>query len=302
MTGVRRVLFRSPDGSTVKVTLNGDENCHYYLSEDGLPLTTDSEGYLRYTSIAADGTLQLSDIAVTDAAHRAPAARRLASGIDPEAVIKAIRERAALSPRSTKSRETDKQRARAAAQALSNAAEGLPPQSGLGLFDNTFPAKGEIRGCVILVEYTDVKFTTGKPEEYFSALLNEEGFSRHGGTGSARDFFIDQSGGIFRPTFDVYGPVTLPNRRRYYGANDYYGNDQAPEEMVIHAAQALDPDVDFSIYDYNDDGRLDNVFIFYAGQGGKHVTVDGLLLDHYACTNEISGNTPAGIGTFVHEF
>ena len=88
--------FRQPDGSTVKVTLNGDENCHYYLSEDGLPLTTDSEGYLRYTSIAADGTLQLSDIAVTDAAHRAPAARRLASGIDPEAVIKAIRERAAL--------------------------------------------------------------------------------------------------------------------------------------------------------------------------------------------------------------
>ncbi len=314
--------FRQPDGSTVKVTLNGDENCHYYLSEDGLPLTTDSEGYLRYTSIAADGTLQLSDIAVTDAAHRAPAARRLASGIDPEAVIKAIRERAALSPRSTKSRETDRQRARAAAQALADATEGLPPQSGLGLFDNTFPAKGEIRGCVILVEYTDVKFTTEKPEEYFSALLNEEGFSRHGGTGSARDFFIDQSGGMFRPTFDVYGPVTLPNRRRYYGANDYYGSDQAPEEMVIHAAQALDPDVDFSIYDYNDDGRLDNVFIFYAGQGeaddgpaesvwphqwdvtaaGKHVTVDGLLLDHYACTNEISGNTPAGIGTFVHEF
>ena len=48
--------FRQPDGSTVKVTLNGDENCHYYLSEDGLPLTTDSEGYLRYTSIAADRT------------------------------------------------------------------------------------------------------------------------------------------------------------------------------------------------------------------------------------------------------
>ena len=41
-------------------------------------------------------------------------------------------------------------------------------------------------------------------------MLNEEGFSRYGATGSARDYFMASSGGQFNPQFDVYGPVTLP--------------------------------------------------------------------------------------------
>ena len=44
-----------------------------------------------------------------------------------------------------------------------------------------------------------------------------------GATGSARDYFISQSGGLFQPTFDVVGPITLDNTIAYYGANDYSG-------------------------------------------------------------------------------
>lgn len=277
--------YIQPDGSGVKVAVVGDENCHYYLDENGRPMTADADGYLRHTT------------------------------------LQAIAERAAASPRTAERRAANDRRARAAA-ASAAASGGTYPQSGLGLFDNSFPSIGEIRGLVILVEYSDVKFSTTDPKEYFTSLLNEKGFSRNGGTGSARDYFVDQSGGRFLPTFDVYGPVTLPNRRRYYGGNDSYGNDKMPEDMVVDAAQALDPDVDFSQYDFNKDGNVDFVFIFYAGEGeadggpaesvwphqyelssaGKSITVDGLRLDSYACTNEISGNTPAGIGTFVHEF
>ncbi len=208
---------------------------------------------------------------------------------------------------------------------------------GLGLVPSSFPPYGEPKGLVILVEYQDVRFsgTKDKPEEgeepvfdaydYFNRMLNEEGFSDYDGTGSARDWFIFNSNGLFMPHFDVYGPVTLPNKMKYYGGNDPYRNDRYPERMAIHACEILDETVDFSQYDTDGDGKIDNVFIFYAGlgeaDGGGSDTVwphsfdvssatkkkyifDGVQLDHYACSNEIDNqyNRPDGIGTFVHEF
>jgi M6 family metalloprotease-like protein len=131
------------------------------------------------------------------------------------------------------------------------------------------------------------------------------------------------SSGQFDPQFDVYGPVTLPENRAYYGRNDVYGSDALAHFMAIHAAEILDPEVDFSQYDTDGDGYIDNVFIFYAGEGenatGVSDTVwphswslsdatdtiykyDGVRLDSYACSNEWDNGTPDGIGTFVHEF
>ena len=203
---------------------------------------------------------------------------------------------------------------------MSRAAE-VPPT---GLFPGQhFPATGEQKALVVLVEYADVEFNIADPLDYFSRMLNEEEFADFGGTGSAKDYFTQNSGGRFKPTFDVFGPVKLSQKRSYYGGNDFRGNDLHPEMMVIEACEQLDPEVDFSQYDCNDDGFIDNVFIFYAGRGeasgGVPETVwphswnitqasasphvfDGVQLDYYACTNEWTGSRPDGIGTFVHEF
>ena len=102
-----------------------------------------------------------------------------------------------------------------------------------------------------------------------------------------------------------------------------YGNDQRPEEMIIEACQMLDDTVDFSEYDRDGDGYIDNVFVFYAGRGeasgGASDTVwphswditaatsvpyvfDGVRLDRYGCSNEWEVDRPDGVGTFVHEF
>ena len=111
----------------------------------------------------------------------------------------------------------------------------------------------------------------------------------------------------------------------YYGGNDaVYDEDEHPEEMAIEACQQLDATVDFSQYDRDGDGYIDNVFIFYAGRGeadgGGDNTVwphawnvtsatntpyvfDGVRLDSYGCTNEWTrDNRPDGVGTFIHEF
>ncbi len=196
-----------------------------------------------------------------------------------------------------------------------------------GICPSSFPATGEGRALVVLVEYKDVKFDCEDPYDYFSRMLNEEGFSTYGATGSARDFFIENSMGQFRPQFDVYGPIELQYNRVHYGKNNSWGDDAAPEEMAIEACSYLDATVDFNDYDLDGDGFIDNVFVFYAGKGensgGTAGTVwphsadisdlrdgiyeyDGVRLNHYACSNETmevyGGERPDGIGTFVHEF
>ena len=197
-----------------------------------------------------------------------------------------------------------------------------------GLFPGCdFPRKGEQKGLVVLVEYTDVKFQSDyDPQSYFSRMLNEEGFSDNGATGSARDYFVQNSDGSFLPHFDVYGPVTLPHPQAYYGGNGMAQIDIRAYEMAVDACAAIDGHVDFTEYDRDGNGVIDNVFIFYAGRGeasggGENcvwphsadisqilgsgsdpIMYDGVQLDHYACANERQASGVDGIGTFVHEF
>lgn len=189
------------------------------------------------------------------------------------------------------------------------------------LFSN-FPKQGEVRSIVILVNFTDMAFRVPNPNESFTRLLNEEGYSDNSATGSARDYFIASSMGIFKPQFDVYGPYNLEHDYAYYGANNR-GHDNDPRSMIIEACRMADADgVDFTQYDLNNDGRIDNVFVYYAGYNeaeGAHEstiwphrsiittnnTFDGKRLYDYACTSELKGTTGVrmcGIGTFCHEF
>ena len=211
-----------------------------------------------------------------------------------------------------KSRET---LSRALPSNLTSRFPGLMPGS-------AFPLTGSPRALVILVEYADVTMTTADPHDYFSRMLTQPGFSDYNATGSAIDYFTENSNGQFTPQFDVIGPVRLSRNRSYYGANGgITGGDLHPEEMILEACQLVDSDVDFSVYDTDGDGRIDNVFVFYAGRGendgggaqtiwphASNVTLigdyrfDGVQLDYYACTNEWQGSRPDGIGTFIHEF
>lgn len=293
------VNLTQPDGSIVRVQRGGDEFFHYYQNEDGRILSEDSEGYLRYVAVDAAGNAVLSDWRADESTRRSARTKAFTADTDSESAVAALRRRVQAAP------------------------ESRLAQSGLGLFTGKFPRTGDIRGLVILVEYTDVKFQVADPKGYFTDMLNKEGFNQYNGTGCAKEYYELQSGGKFRPVFDVLGPVSLPQNRAYYGANDYYGSDVRAEEMVIHACQLLDSTVDFSKYDMDNDGQIDNVFVFYAGQGeasygpansvwphswqiiegtGKTYTFDGKKLNRYACTNEWEQSRPDGVGTFIHEF
>ena len=183
-------------------------------------------------------------------------------------------------------------------------------------------AVGQKHFLVILVAFKDVAFKSETANADFTALLNEKGYSVNGGTGSARDYYYDNSHGYFEPIFDVYGPVTLQNNVSTYGGNDSMGNDKAPEQAIIEGCKALDPSIDFSRYDNDNDGEVDLVFMYYAGKGeasggstntiwphqwelssaGKSLKLDNMKIDKYACTNELEISGMCGIGTACHEF
>ena len=182
----------------------------------------------------------------------------------------------------------------------------------------SYPTTGKQKALIILVEFANNSFTYG--HDSFERMLNETGYSDYGAAGSARDYYVENSGGNFLPDFDVYGPVKLANNMTYYSAND----DAKAYEMVVEACRQLDGDIDFSQYDRDGDGWVDNIYVFYAGYGeadgggtntvwphssnvyrkGTTLFLDGVQIGQYACSNELIANSRSmvGIGTFCHEF
>lgn len=191
---------------------------------------------------------------------------------------------------------------------------------------------GQPNYLAILVQFKDVSFTLEEPASLFEGMLNGQGFDYEGATGSVADYYSDNSFGRYRPSFDVYGPVTLEGRMRDYGRDVIeHGErvrDVAPEWAVLEACRQLDEDVDFSAYDADGDGFADLVVVIYAGYdqaaGGKadaiwsqqwnmqnydeeeikDASFDGVRLAQYITTPELQGaegGALASIGPLCHE-
>ena len=216
------------------------------------------------------------------------------------------------------------------------------------------------RGIVIMVNFTDTAFLKSHPNEVIDSLCNAKDckVNKSGETNypSAAQYFSDQSHGLYHPVFDVYGPVTLSKEFSYYGENDgtVSNNDVRPANMVVEACKLVDAlGIDFTQYDSDDDGKIDFVYVVYAGPGeasgggaytiwphsysiGEQLDfehyysnhkdefleyygvdfvpyftdeyseedcyVDEKMINTYACSNELSGNSLSGIGTLCHEF
>lgn len=181
---------------------------------------------------------------------------------------------------------------------------------------------GNKRFLVLLIEFSDIHFT--KTKSNFYNLINEQNYNS---TGSVADYFKFQSGGKFNPTWDVVGPIRVSGTMATYGKNDSEGMDLNPDGLLSEACSLIDTEVDFSRYDNDGDGVVDNVFFFFAGSPESspgvtsnaiwphswelnypnkyNVNFDGVRVYSYACASELMdsyGSSMAEIGTFCHEF
>lgn len=315
---------KQADGSWLTIQMRGDEHGHYVLTSDGIPLVFNARQENYEYADWKDGKVQASGIKAVEASERTAKVKAFVESLDKSAILEFFK-RARLQ----QLQQTLSSRRNASLKAGSN-----PQKEKL----NNFPTIGEVHSLVILVQFADTKFSTVGSDAYqfFNNMLNEPGFTySNGANGSARDFYLNSSNGRFQPQFDVIGPVTLPEKYSYYGANQGSSVDNPArlEQFVREACTLADPLVDFSQYDHNQDGYIDNIYFFYAGKGEADsgdgnaiwphsayysdmakdaglsetsLKLNGVEVGNYTCSNEINGTLitpqPAGIGTFVHEF
>lgn len=315
---------KQADGSWLTIQMRGDEHGHYVLTSDGIPLVFNARQENYEYADWKDGKVQASGIKAVEASERTAKVKAFVESLDKSAILESFK-RARLQ----QLQQTLSSRRNASLKAGSN-----PQKEKL----NNFPTIGEVHSLVILVQFADTKFSTvgSDAHQFFNNMLNEPGFTySNGANGSARDFYLNSSNGRFQPQFDVIGPVTLPEKYSYYGANQGSSVDNPArlEQFVREACTLADPLVDFSQYDHNQDGYIDNIYFFYAGKGEADsgdgnaiwphsayysdmakdaglsetsLKLNGVEVGNYTCSNEINGTLitpqPAGIGTFVHEF
>jgi immune inhibitor A len=298
------IIVTQPDGTTLTVYLKGNEFQHYQTTEDGYLLKQNNDGYYTYATINSSGRIEAGENIACEIKNRTAKTKQFLKTIP-------------------------------SSELLRTKIQGLQ-KSKMAVTENrprrAFPVTGSGKSLVILVNFSDNSFLTPNPQTAFTNLLNQDGYSDNGGTGSARDYFMASSYGKFSPNFDVVGPYTLPQTLTYYGANDTAGYDLEAPQLIADACSAANAaGLDFKTYDVDNNGVIDNVFVYYAGyneaegaatntiwphrwavQPGYNyngtaasVTYDGKVLEDYACTSELkgkSGSNMCGIGTFCHEF
>ena len=295
------IKITQPDGTQLTIRLHGSEFNHYQTTEDGYVLKADSKGFLTYATVNTAGVLVASNVIAKNVNSRTTTESQFLKSINQITVQQSVQ---------------------------STVQKSKMLLTGADKPRRAYPLNGSPKALVILVNFSDQSFSVPNPQTSFQNLVTQSGYSANGGTGSAKDYFMASTYGKFAPDFVVVGPVTLPKPLNYYGQNDVSGQDSLPANMIVDACKAADAaGLDFTQFDTDGDGYVDNVFVYYAGYNEAEgaaantiwphrwsissagittgITFDGKKIEDYSCTSELkgtSGTNMCGVGTFCHEF
>ena len=296
------MTVRQPDGSELRIIISGDEFYRMVRTEDGCAVTQGEDGYWYYAAYDINGAKRSSGVRVSPLNGATAAAG--AARIIPYGTLRA----AAAGRRAAVNRLRAEHRLR------------VPPGTKAGAVSR--------KAIIILAQFTDLGFKFGRND--FVNMLTQKGYSYGGAQGSAMDYFNDQFEGACDFEFIVSPVITLSKGYAYYGENDSQGLDKRPHEAVAEACRLIDAQIDFSQFDGDGDGEVDNVFVFVAGhdeaegaspahiwshqwyldEAGVRLNLDGTKINSYAISTELTYDFDhgthkeifTGIGTFCHEY
>lgn len=298
----RPVKLPMPDGTMLTIIGHGDEYRHYTTTVDGYTIVRGADQFYHYAKMA-DGQLVATNVRAHEPAERT--AQELSFLASTEKY---------LMP-----------------QADAMAAPRLFAPGQTETPSPVIKAGDSYKGLVVLVNYKDRSFRMGNDaaRTHISNMMSAENWTNYEDegvtynvTGSVRDYFRDNSYGMFNPTFDVVGPVNINYASTYPQASRNMGS------MLVAIINAIDSEVDFSQYDSDNDGKVDMIYFIFAGYPSSNVgnnenylwphasnlyyyvssKKDGKYLDRYACSTELYGwedrndTQMNGIGTICHEF
>lgn len=266
------IMATMPDGTQAPLTLHGDEFFHYATTPEGFTLLPDPEKGWIFARQTDQGVVA-GDIRYRGAeSARKAAAQGYAKHLRP-AMPEAARKKAA-------SRATQ--------------------------IDGTFPAKGERKLLMLLLNYSDTQptFTSGDFDNY----MNQPGYK---GIGSFRDYYLENSYGQLDITTTVTRWVTLPRTKMSYGSD-------GAANMIVDALTLLDSEIDLREFDNDGDGVLDGLAVIHQGTGAEAsgstseiwshsstlygVEFDGVQVRRYTIQPELLKTEMSTIGVMCHEF
>ena len=300
--------YKQSDGTVLYLYLTGDEAFHYYATMDGVPVVKTTTGDYCYAVLDENDNLVSTGCIAHNKGERNLEEQNIIDANEFSGIKADIGDIAVLRT----------------VQYNSNSRAAVGKKF-----------EGVMNVPVILVEFADVKFSFSK--EIISTILNKKDYEGYDNPiaksiGSAKDYFLAQSGGVFEPNFVVTDIVTLPNNMAYYGENSN-GTDRRRGQMIYDGLKGADENFDFSIFDNDGDGDAEFLYCIYAGyaesvNGNDPNTIwphawtlsssvgakrlDGVRFNAYACSQELAGNPSvtqqyggpllSGIGTLCHEF
>lgn len=326
LRGVRNVPL--PDGTTIALAIHGDEFLHFTTTADGYTVKRGADGYYYYAVKGADGQLEATSVRATDAQFR-KAAELLYLKEQPRMIR----------PEMTAFQQSLKENA---ARLYTNDVQQVggavksPRKAGAGRIDYS-----RFKGLVLLVEFSDRKFLREDAQAFYQELTskkNMQGYYDASGEqytkvdGSVRDYFRENSMGMFDPSFDVYGPVQVAMKSDEVGGKNVTESTLA--NLMKSALSAVNSDVNFADYDLDNNGYVDMVYFIFSGYGSYvqgnnenyiwphasdltgwlakywNMRYDGKYIGRYACSVEIQDLESMadvhqdldGIGTMCHEF
>lgn len=281
------VEVKQPDGTTITLRAHGDRMLHLYETMDGYTVLQDKKGRYMYATLDETNNLVPSEISV-DASKGAP-----------DGITKYLRYSKAQVDAAEKVYYSD-------AQSKAN--------------PTPFPSSGTNNVLVILAAFQDRPAALPNTDiESMMAAPN------HNGTGSFRDYYLEVTYNNLSLEPTVTPWVQVSQDMSYYGANDAFGYDIRPFELVREAVDSLEANgFDFSPFDNDNDGYVDEIIMVHSGYGEQYtgsgdtaiwshayhlgdlaVEYDGVLLDNYIICPELYGSSGTElnhIGTVVHEF
>lgn len=279
------IKYRCADGSSVNLTIKGDETNKWAVAEDGYTLLRSNRGEWCYALTDSEGKTKISTWEI--------------SAVRPSPLINILQQ----IPKGLKV----------------PMAKNKMKSAALNHSDYRSKAVGKQKTLVILMQYKDVALK--KKQSDFDALFNQINYTSEGALGSVKDFFLENSHGQFDLTSDVFGPFTAPEKMNYYGGNDASDQDEHPAELFLEALNNVSSLVNLSDYDTDRDGYLNNVHIIFAGYGEeagasadaiwsheavfvRPFEIQNVKITGYSCSPELRSNRGEGIsriGVHCHE-
>ena len=129
---------------------------------------------------------------------------------------------------------------------------------------------GDRHQLTVLVSFSDQQFLVDDPVPVWSRILNEPGYTEAPFYGSVHDYFYAQSNGNFNLIFDLQRVALDQSRVKYCSTASDDENSQYLVQDIMEVLKTRD--INWSLYDWNGDGYINQLLIIYAG---KSMNLDG---------------------------